>query len=85
MKATLEFDLNDLDERMAHMRCAKSTEMAIVLFEIAYNLRKQIERKMEAEEMKGNELDPYEVLDLTMVEILRHYDENGILIDDLIR
>ena len=85
MKATLEFDLNDFDERMAHMRCAKSTEMAIVLFEIAYNLRKQVERKMEAEEMKGNELDPYEVLDLTMVEILRHYDENGILIDDLIR
>jgi len=29
MKATLEFDLNDPDDRMAHFRCVKSLDMAI--------------------------------------------------------
>ncbi len=31
MKATLEFNLNDPDDRREHLRCVKSTDMAIVL------------------------------------------------------
>ena len=32
MKAKLEFDLNDSEDKMSHMRCVKSTDMAIVFF-----------------------------------------------------
>ena len=37
MKATLTFNLDDPDDRMAHLRCVKSLEMAIALFEIKNN------------------------------------------------
>ena len=39
MKATLEFDLLDPDGRMDHMRCIKSLDMALVLWEIETRLR----------------------------------------------
>lgn len=38
MKATLEFDINDADDRMAHYRCVKALDMAIVLWEIKVNI-----------------------------------------------
>jgi len=43
MKAILEFNLDDPDDRMAHMRCVKSTDMAIVLFDIVYNMDRHVE------------------------------------------
>lgn len=37
MKAKLTFDLDDIDDKMAHERCIKSTDMAFVLWEIITN------------------------------------------------
>lgn len=37
MRAKLTFDLNDLDDKMAHERCVKATDMALVLWEIMTN------------------------------------------------
>jgi len=37
MKAKLEFDLDDMDDKMAHDRCVKATDMALVLWEITTN------------------------------------------------
>lgn len=37
MKAKLEFDLDDFDDKMAHDRCVKATDMALVLWEIMTN------------------------------------------------
>jgi hypothetical protein len=37
MKAKLEFDLDDMDDKMAHDRCIKATDMALVLWEITTN------------------------------------------------
>jgi hypothetical protein len=45
MKAELKFDLDDLDDRQAHLRCIKSLDMACVLFEFSANSRKRIEHK----------------------------------------
>lgn len=42
MKAKLEFDLDDVDDRMAHLRCVKSTDMALVLWEMSMNMRKRV-------------------------------------------
>jgi len=47
MKAVLEFDLTDTEDRMAHQRCVKATEMAIALFDIIFNLRNRVERNLE--------------------------------------
>ena len=43
MKAKLIFDLDNPDDRMAHMRATKSLDMAVVLFEIQTNLKKRCE------------------------------------------
>ena len=42
MKAKLEFDLNDVDDKMAHLRCVKATDMASVLWEMTMNMRKRL-------------------------------------------
>lgn len=43
MKATIKYNLNDRDDEMALKRALKSTDMALVLFEIQYNLKKHCE------------------------------------------
>ena len=42
MKAKLEFDLDNPEEKKEHFRCIKSLDMACALFEIANNLRKKM-------------------------------------------
>lgn len=37
MTATLEFNLDNPDDRMAHLRCVTSLEMALVIFECLHN------------------------------------------------
>jgi len=73
MKATLEFNLDEPEDRMAHLRCIKSTDMAIVLFDIIYNLRKEIEN-----------IDTDEKLNLFYDKLNAIIEEQGINIDELI-
>jgi len=73
MKAILEFNLDEPDDRMAHLRCIKSTDMAIVLFDIVYNLRKEIEN-----------IDTDEKLNLFYDKLNAIMEEQGINIDELI-
>jgi hypothetical protein len=81
MKATLEFDLNDPDDRMAHLRCVKSTDMAIVISQIVCNLRKQVDWELESHEADSDRFDGAYVVFRRIGELL---DEHGIVIDDLI-
>jgi hypothetical protein len=37
MTAILEFDLDNPDDKMAHLRCVTSLEMALVIFECLHN------------------------------------------------
>jgi len=54
LKAILEFDLNDPDDRQAHLRCVKSLEMAAALFEIVNNSHRFV-RDVEHYQQKINE------------------------------
>ena len=80
MKATLEFDLNDPDDRMAHFRCVKSLDMAIVLFEILHNTKKGICYTLEGK----NITDPYEAVEMVMDKIWEDAKAQGVNIDELI-
>jgi hypothetical protein len=42
MKAILEFDLNDNEDQVAHMRAIKALDMALTLWDIDQYLRGQI-------------------------------------------
>lgn len=83
-KATLEYNLDDSDDRMAHLRAIKSTDLALVIWEIEYNLRKRIERELEAKEFKNEEVSNYDVIDICMENINRTIHDHNIDIDDLI-
>ena len=50
-KATLEFDMNDPDDAKALKRAVKSTDMAIVLFEITHNLQRKYPDTKEVEDV----------------------------------
>ena len=78
MKAILEFDLNDQDDRMSHLRCVKSTSMAIALWEITHNTKKGLEWSME-----GKELDKYDALELVFDKIYEILNEHDVSIDEL--
>ena len=69
MKATLSFDLDDYDDRIAHMRAVKSLDMALALYDIN-------ERFRSIENDNGPLMFQKELL-----EILAH---RGIEIDELI-
>ena len=82
MVAKLEFDLDDADDRMAHLRCVKSTDMAIVLFEIAHNLKRQLEHRFESQPQPR---DVFDGVEETFREIHKLMDYHGINIDELIQ
>lgn len=80
-KAILEYDLNDPDDQMAHLRAVKALDMALVLWEMAYNTKKGICYQIEFQEIK----DPYEVVDAIMDKLRDEMSEHGVNIDELIR
>jgi hypothetical protein len=82
MKATLEFDMDDIDDRVSHMRAVKSLDMAAVLFEIQHNLRKKCSRILD--DMDDN-LDKHDSLNVIFTEIFKIIEEHNINTDELIQ
>lgn len=81
MKATLKFDLSDPDDRMDHLRAIKSTNMAIVLFEISNNISKVIYDDI----AEGKIKDPAEALDKLYDKIFDEFNIYGIDLDELLK
>lgn len=71
-KAILEFNLDDREDVKAHLRCVKSTSMAVTLWDIDQHLRN---------EAKYKDNDVAEKLREEIREIM---DDNGINLDQLI-
>lgn len=84
MKAILEFDLNDQDDILAHMRCTVSTDMAIVLWQLVHNTRRSIENKIDNAIEQDNRFTPYDSLELIYDELHRLLTERNIEPDKLI-
>lgn len=79
MKATLEFNLDDFDDRMAHLRCTKSLDMAMALWEIVHNTRKGIMYGLE-----GKQLEDWEVVSLVFDRIHDILGEHNVVVDEYI-
>jgi hypothetical protein len=79
-KAILEYDLNDPDDSMAHYRATKSLDMALVLWEMAYNVKKRIQSQVETEN-----LDSYDAIDKVFEKFWDEMRERGIDLDNLIQ
>jgi hypothetical protein len=82
MKAILEFDLNDQDERMAHMAAVKASDMAQLLWHIRFNLRSRVY----ADADNLDDQDKYDPgIELTLNHINEMFDEHNINIEELTR
>lgn len=79
MKAVLEFDLNDPDERQEHIRCMKALDMSCILFEIQLNLKKKILSSLTEKDSSDD------VVDKIFESIIDLYDEHNINIEELIQ
>ena len=78
-KATLEYDLSDPDDVMAHKRAVKSLDMAMALWDIVHNTKKGLEWSME-----GKEIDKYDALELVYEKIHEILNDHNIITDELI-
>ena len=84
MESTLKFNLDDFDDRMAHLRCVKSMDMALTLFDIS-NLFKVLENEIEvreyAEQPPMTNEEVIEWFRVTIFEVMNNYNIN---LDELI-
>lgn len=78
-KGILEFDLNDFDDKMAHLRAVKSLDMSLFIFQLIYNTKKSIMYELENKELKD-----WEVVNLVFERIHELLDEHGINMDELV-
>ena len=79
MKAQLTFDLSDVDERIAHLRCVKSEALMSAIHTFHYNTKKRL---MNLVEEKG--LSEYEAVDLVFDEFELLMGDHNIIISELI-
>jgi hypothetical protein len=45
MKAQLTFDLDDYDDKIAHLRCIQASDLCSAVFEFIHNSRKRLTEK----------------------------------------
>lgn len=79
-KAVLKYDLSDPDDRIEHLRAVKATDMALVIWDFVYNMRKRVE-----DEIEERDLNAHSSLDVIMDNLNDSLAEHGIIIDDLVR
>lgn len=82
--ATLTFDLTDSDDRMEHLRCTRALDMALVLWELQYNLKKRAESEFDMRSEKGEDISYQDVIDFIFEQIRGEMEEQNIVIDNLI-
>jgi hypothetical protein len=80
--ATLTFDLNDTDDRQEHLRCVKSLDMALVIWDIVYEVKKRTENQLEGKETSTDA--EFQLHEKIFEEIHDTLNERGIKIDELI-
>ena len=84
MKAILEFYLDDHDDVMAHKRCIKALDMALVIWEFAHNSKKTIESQVEGCIKIDKNFSHYDVLDMIFNRFNEICEEEDINIDNLL-
>jgi hypothetical protein len=75
----LKFDLNDFDDKIAHLRAVKSLDMAMAIWDITHNTKKTLEWSME-----GKDMDKYDALEMVFDKIYEILNEHNINADELI-
>jgi hypothetical protein len=84
MKATLTFNLDDPDDRMAHLRAVKSMDMALALWQLFHNSNTNVLRNHHSLYKQEPSEEIVEFNELWLNEIKDVLEEHGIRVDELI-
>jgi len=84
MKATLSFNLEDPDDRRAHLRCVKAEDMAQILWDIQFRVLESSMDKVKTLEEKDDISRDAQVICAVLEEINNLLERHSINIDDLI-
>jgi hypothetical protein len=69
---------------MAHLRAIKSLDMALALWEIIYNAKKDMQIKIEKALEEDKNFTPHDSLDLIYDSIMEILKDHGVALDDLV-
>ena len=87
-KAILTFDLDDVDDKMAHLRCVRSINMSMLLFDLRYNFVKELEEELHNYKPKNDlKFDSDHVdwfIDALQDKVNELFDSKNINVDELI-
>lgn len=84
MEATLKFNLDDFDDRMAHLRCVKSLDMCLVLLELRKSFS-EMENKVNVTELQRKPpMTPYELIEEFRINFFETLLSQNIDLDELI-
>jgi hypothetical protein len=78
MKAQLTFDLDDYDDKIAHLRCIQSSEICLIVWNFMNNTREEVTEKAIKEE-----LDIDDAVNSAYHKLWQMLDERSIDIDKL--
>lgn len=83
MKVIIEYNLDNPESKKAHLRVVKSTDMAIVLFEILNNVKKKVTNSSSV--LRNNqELSHEQGVEDVMYEIRKLCEDYNLNIDELL-
>lgn len=86
MRATLSFDLDDRDDRRAHLRCVKAEDMALLLWHYEHRLRDRISERIDNLPPPGEEdiSREWQVVSVVMEEMRTMMHDANINTDEII-
>lgn len=79
-KAILEFDLTDSDDAMEFQRATKATDMALVLWELVFNTKKNMYNQIEFDKIES----PYDAIDKFYEKLYDELSDHGLNMDKLV-
>jgi hypothetical protein len=81
-KATLEYNLDEVDDRDAHLRAIKSLSLTLALWEMDQHLRSELKYGTREGELSD---EAYKAIERTREKLHEILEENGIILDELMR
>lgn len=84
MKGLLEFDLNNSEDCLNHLRAVKSTDMALCLWDISTKLTKEINDYRDWCFNNNKKLSNQDIVDKTNELINDYFESRNINIEELI-
>ncbi len=81
-KAILEFNLDEVDDRDAHLRAIKSLSLTLALWEMDQHLRSELKYGTREGELSD---EGYKAIERTRERLHEILEENGIILDELMR